>query len=108
MCLSFTLTSMEYQDVLSYISLSRMSVSACNLAWNKSSLCELCKDYNCVPLSHASDSGVARICQRGSNRGSKTTERGEGVSPPPVVGIFVIVCVSKRHVSHITGIIRGS
>ena len=27
-CLSFTLTSMEYHDVISYISLSRMSVSA--------------------------------------------------------------------------------
>ena len=28
MCLSFTLTSMEYHDVISYISLSRMECSA--------------------------------------------------------------------------------
>ena len=30
-------------------------------------------------LSYASDGGAARICQRGPKRGSKATERGEGV-----------------------------
>ena len=29
-------------------------------------------------LSYASDSGDARICQRGAKRGSEATERGEG------------------------------
>ena len=45
-----------------------------------------------VPLSYASDSGAARICQRGPRRGSEATERREGVGgggggfPPPTVG----------------------
>ena len=33
----------------------------------------------CALLSYANDSGVAMIFQRGSNRGSKETEQGEGV-----------------------------
>ena len=33
----------------------------------------------CALLSYAKDSGVARIFQRGSKRGSKETEQGEGV-----------------------------
>ena len=35
------------------------------------------------PLSYASDSGVARICQRGSKWGSKATERGAKLFFPP-------------------------
>ena len=33
----------------------------------------------CVSLSYASDSGAARICQRGPKRGSEATGRGEGM-----------------------------
>ena len=41
-----------------------------------------------VPLSYASDSGAAKICQRGGGlmRGSEATDRG--CLPPPTVGRF--------------------
>ena len=44
----------------------------------------------CV-LSYASDSGVARICQRGS----EATERGEGVALPRLGDLKC--CISKQH-----------
>ena len=43
----------------------------------------------CV-LSYASDSGVARICQRGS----EATERVEGVALPRLGDLK---CISKQH-----------
>ena len=46
-----------------------------------------------MPLSYASDSGAARICQRGAKARDEATERGvDGVGgfPPPTVGRFFI------------------
>ena len=52
------------------------------------------------PHSYASDSGVARICQRGG--GGKVKQQsyqvGEGVGggcPPPTVGDFWNVCMKR-------------
>ena len=60
MCLSFTLTSMEYHDVISYISLSRMSVSAWNLAWKNSSWYV---NYENINNSNLVGMSLASFCQ---------------------------------------------
>ena len=55
-------------------------------------------------LSYSSNSGAARICQRGPKQGSEVTERGEGVGgvfPLPRGRSFLKICVWKRHFLHI-------
>ena len=50
---------------------------------------------------YSSNSGAARMCQRGPKQGSEVTERGEGVGggfgrggfPPPTIGSFLKNCV---------------
>ena len=37
----------------------------------------------CAPFSYASDSGAARICQRGAKAREQSDRAGESVSPPP-------------------------
>ena len=49
-----------------------------------------------MPLSYASDSGAARICQRGRGpkQGSEATERGDGVGGEfPTVGRYMKIRV---------------
>ena len=52
------------------------------------------------PLNYASDSGIARIFQRGCKERDKATEQGEGVGGecPPSHGREIFEnCVSKWH-----------
>ena len=58
MCLSFTLTSMEYHDVISYISLSRMSVSAWNLPGRRAHV-----NYENINNSNLDGMSLASFCQ---------------------------------------------
>ena len=47
-----------------------------------------------MPLSYASNSGAARICQQGAKARERSDQAGEGVGggfPPPTVGIFFVV-----------------
>ena len=63
-----------------------------------------------VPLSYASDSGAARICQRGPKQGSEATERGEVVGGfPPSHGrkIFENSCMKTTFSCTLTPIIMG-
>ena len=49
-----------------------------------------------VHLSYSSNSGAAKICQRGQSEGAKRPCEGrvcEGGFPPPTVGRFVKICV---------------
>ena len=62
-------------------------------------------------LSYSSNSGAARMCQRGPKQGSEVTERGEGVGgsfPPPTVGrFFEKLCMKTAFSSTLSDIIRG-
>ena len=54
-------------------------------------------------LSYASDSGAARICQRGPKRGSEVTERGEGLgggSPSDGRDIFENPGMKRHFLAH--------
>ena len=59
-----------------------------------------------VPLSYSSDSGAARICQRGAKRGSKETKRGEGVGGGREISWKFVY--ENGTFLHINSIIRGS
>ena len=68
----------------------------------------------CAPLIYASDSGVARICERGAKARKQSDQAGGGCGwgcpPSHCIGrIFIINlnCVSKPHSLHINSIIRG-
>ena len=63
-------------------------------------------------LSYSSNSGAARICQRGPKQGSEVTERGEGVgggiSPSHHGREIFRKCVYENDIScTLNGIIRG-
>ena len=64
-----------------------------------------------VPLSYASASGAAGICQPRSKRGSEATEWGESVFPLPTVGNFFVEnsCMKTAFFmcAHYNAIIRG-
>ena len=54
----------------------------------------------CLLLSYVSDSGAARICQRGAKARERSDRAGEGVGggggggfPPPTVGKFLKIRV---------------
>ena len=69
-----------------------------------------------VHLSYSSDSGTAKICQRGQSDGSEATERGEGVrrgerrgvSPLHGREIFQNLCMKLAFSCTLDTIIRGS
>ena len=65
-----------------------------------------------VHLSYSSNSGAAKICQRGAKRGSEATERGEGVGRgfPPSHGreIFQNLWMKLAFSCTLDTIIRGS
>ena len=46
-------------------------------------------------LSYSSNSGAARICQRGPKQGSEVTERGEGVGD-----FFENLCMKTTFLAH--------
>ena len=55
----------------------------------------------CILISYSSNSGAARICQRGPKQGSEVTKRGEGGFPPPTVGrLFENVCMKTKFLAH--------
>ena len=55
-------------------------------------------------LSYSSNSGAARICQRGPKQGSEVTERGEGHGRE----IFQNLCLKTAFSCTLDTIIRGS
>ena len=52
-----------------------------------------------VHLSYSSNSGEARICQRGPKQGSEVTERGEGVAPT-VGKFFENLCMKTKFLAN--------
>ena len=62
-------------------------------------------------LSYSSNSGAARICQRGPKQGSEVTERGEGVGGgfplPRGREFFENLCMKTTFLAHLMALLGG-
>ena len=76
--------------------------------FKKNILLQLRGAWALVHLSYCSNSGAARICQRGPKQGSEVSERGEGVFSPPRVGrFFENLCMKTTFLAHLMALLGG-